>query len=86
MKLEIVQRKAEIVGNMLGKKLRIGSWGRKYRVDDENEQGVFTSAYLSAQDLWNRLDFAQTAIEKLVQEIAKQKVHHAPDNLSQENA
>jgi hypothetical protein len=70
MKLEILQNKAKIVGNLMGKKVRVSAWGRKYRVDmdeDSQEQGIFTIAYLPAQDLWNRLDFAQTALEKLHQ-------------------
>lgn len=65
MKLEMLQRKAASIGVLLGKTLRIGAWGRRYRVDDEREQGVFTSAYVSAQDLWNRMDFAQTALENM---------------------
>jgi hypothetical protein len=66
MKLSTLESKTAAVGKLLGKTLRISGWGRKYRVEEANtDSGFFTIAWLPAQDLWNRLDMAQTALEML---------------------
>jgi hypothetical protein len=57
-----LERKLQRVGDLLVRKLILGTMGRKYRVEDEKGHNVFTVGYRSAEELWERLDFVETAL------------------------
>lgn len=77
MKLAQLEKKVNTIGKALGKDLGIGCLRRRYRVEDRSrgESGLFSPAYLPIQDLWNRLDYVETALR-----IMQQKQDERPSD------
>ena len=78
MRLETLQIKVDYVGDLLGRKLSLGSrsGSRRYRVEDQSkghEDAILGNEYLAAQDLWNRLDMAETALRLLQSDHNRQE-------------
>jgi len=63
MKLSQLQSKLDSVSNHVGAPLSLETWGRKYRVCGETSgDHPFGHGWKSAQQLWDLLDFAESAL------------------------
>ena len=63
MKIEQLQRKILKISNLVKQELRLEQFGRRYRIEDNKCNAVFGKGWLSATELWDRLDFSEMMIE-----------------------